>query len=329
MIMRRREFIALFGGAVVMAGYARAQTRKARIGVLWHAANEQEEAAFIAPLRQGFALLGYVEGRDFVLENRYAAEQPDLFERYARELAALKVDVLVAISPPAALAAKRATSTIPVVFCPVPDPVASGLVSSLARPGGNVTGIATVGYELMAKRVELLKEALPTLSHVALLLDSTNRLEPMDFVQTTSRAAAEKLGLKFSSVEARSTDDFGFAFGTVRERAIDAVLVAPNTLYFNERKKLADAALKYKVPTMVPAALFTKAGGLMSYGPDWPTLFRRIAHYVDKILKGEKPGDLPVEQPTHFQLVINVTTAKALGLAVPPTLVARADEVIE
>ena len=264
-----------------------------------------------------------------MLENRYPAEQPELFERYAHELAALKVDVLVAISHPAALAAKRATSTIPVVFCPVADPVALGLVSSLARPGGNMTGIATIGYELTAKRVELLKEALPMVSHVALLLDLSNRLDPMDFVQTTSRAAADKLGLNLSMIEARSADDFELAFGTVRQRQIDAVLVAPNTMYFNERRSLVDAALKYKVPAIAPAALFTKAGGLMSYGPDWPTLFRRIAHFVDKILRGQKPADLPVEQPTRFQLVINLTTAKALGITIPPTLLARADEVIE
>jgi putative ABC transport system substrate-binding protein len=192
-----------------------------------------------------------------------------------------------------------------------------------------MTGIATIGYELTAKRVELLKEALPTVSHVALLLDSSNRLDPMDFVQATSRAAADKLGLNLSMIEARSADDFELAFGTVRKRQIDAVLVAPNTMYFNERRSLVDTALKYKVPAIAPAALFTKVGGLMSYGPDWPTLFRRIAHFVDKILRGEKPADLPVEQPTHFLLVINLKTAKALGVTIPPSLLARADEVIE
>jgi putative ABC transport system substrate-binding protein len=327
--MNRRQLIALLCCTVAIPDHSQAQKRKARIGVLWHAANEQEEAAFIAPLRQGFAQLGYVEGTDFVLENRYAAEKPELFEHFAQELAALKVDVLVAISPPAAIAAKRATSTLPVVFCPVSDPVAFGLVSSLARPGGNVTGIATIGTEIVTKRVEILKEALPTISHVALLLDSTNRLDPVDFALTKSRAAAEKLGLKFSSIEARSANDFELAFDTVRKGAIGAVLVAPNTLYFNERKALADAALKYKVPIMAPAGLFTKAGGLMSYSPDWPTLFRRIAHYVDNILKGASPSDLPVEQPTQFQLVINLKTAKALGLTIAPALLARADEVVE
>jgi putative ABC transport system substrate-binding protein len=327
--MNRRELIALLCCTVAIPGHSQAQPRKARIGVLWHAANEQEEAAFIAPLRQGFAQLGYVEGKDFVLENRYPAEKPELFERFARELAALEVDVLVAISRPAAIAAKRATSTIPVVFCPVPDPVALGLVSSLARPGGNVTGISTIGPEILAKRVEILKEALPAISHVALLLDSTNRLDPVEFALTKSHAAAEQLGLKFSAIEARSANDFELAFDNVRKGAIGAVLVAPNTLYFNERKALADAALKYKVPIMAPAELFTKAGGLMSYSPDWPTLFRRIAHYVDKILKGANPSDLPVEQATHFHLVINLKTATALGLTIAPALLARADEVVE
>jgi putative ABC transport system substrate-binding protein len=328
--VRRREFIGLVGGAVAWPGVVRAQqtNRMPKIGVLWHAANEQEEAAFIAPLRKGFADLGYVEGKNLVLENRYPAEQLERFESFAAELVGLKIDVLVAISIPSALAAQRATSTIPIVFCPIPDPVGLKLVSSLARPGGNSTGVSSMAFDLAAKRVQLFKEAIPKLTRVALLLNSNSPYDVRRAIDE-SQPAGQLLGLALEAVEARAVGELASAFAALAEKRMDGVIVSQNALYFNERRKIAELALQHKMPTMVPADLFVEAGGLMSYGPDWPALFRKVGRYVDKILKGAKPGDLPVEQPTQFQLVLNLKTAQALGLEIAPEVLSRADRVIE
>ena len=328
--MKRREFIALVGALAWVSMPARAQpsARIPRIGVLWHAANEQEEAAFIAPLRKGFADLGYVEGKTLILENRYPAEQPERFESLAAELGSLNVDILVAISIPSALAAQRATSTIPIIFCPIPDPVGLKLVASLSRPGGNITGVSSRAFDLAAKRLQLFKEAIPILSHVALLLNPNSPYD-LQRAMEESRPATEFLKIRLEPVEARSADELDRAFTAIAERKMDGVVVSQNALYFNERKKLANLALHHRLPTMVPANLFVEAGGLMSYGPDWPALFRKLGAYVDKILKGSKPGDLPVEQPTQFQLVLNLKTARALGLQVAPEVLSRADKVIE
>jgi putative ABC transport system substrate-binding protein len=226
------------------------------------------------------------------------------------------------------LAAQRATSTIPIVFCPIPDPVGLKLVASLARPGGNITGVSSMAFDLAAKRVQLFKEAIPSLSRVALLLNPNS---PYDVKRAMdeSRPAAELLKLSLEPVEARSIDELGRAFASIAARGMNGVVVSQNALYFNERTKLADLALQHKLPTMVPADLFVEAGGLIAYGPDWPALFRKVGPYVDRILKGAQPADLPVEQPTQFQLVVNLKTAKALGLEISPQVVARADKVVE
>jgi putative tryptophan/tyrosine transport system substrate-binding protein len=328
--MRRREFIALLSTLAwsSMPASAQQSARIPRIGVLWHAVNEKEEAAFITQLRRGFTDIGYVEGKSLIFEHRYPAERPERFESLAAELVNLKVDVLVAISIPSALAAQRATSTIPIVFCPIPDPVGLKLVSSLARPGGNITGVSSMAFDLAAKRIQLFKEAVPTLTRVALLLNPDS---PYDVwrAMDESRPAAEHLNLSIEPFEARSVDDLDRAFASIGDRRMSGVIVSQNALFFNQRRKLAEVALQHKLPTMVPADLFVEAGGLIAYGPDWPALFRKVGPYVDKILKGAKPAELPVEQPTECQLVLNLKTAKALGVEVASQVVSRADKVIE
>jgi ABC-type uncharacterized transport system substrate-binding protein len=263
-----------------------------------------------------------------MFENRYPAEQPERFEAFAAELVALRVDVLVAISIPSALAAQRATPTIPIVFCPIPDPVGLKLVSSLARPGGNSTGVSSMAFDLAAKRVQLFKEAIPKLTRVALLLNSNSSYD-VSRAMDESQPAAQQLGLALEAVEAHAASELDSAFVAIAQKRMNGVIVSQNALYFNERRKIAELALQHKLPTMVPADLFVDAGGLMSYGPDWPALFRKVGPYVDKILKGAKPGDLPVEQPTQFQLILNLKTAQALGLQIAPEVLSRADKVIE
>ena len=328
--MRRREFIAALGGAAAWPVLARAQQgRKAPVvGVLWHAGSEREEAPFLAALRHGLADLGHVEGQNLVIENRFANEQYDRFNGLAAELAESKVDVLVAVSPAAAAAAKRATSTIPVVFVVVPDPVSSKLVESLARPGGNVTGLSNLVVDLSAKRLQLFKEAVMDLSRVALLV---NTGDPGIARRTVEEAqdAATRLSLTLQAIEIAQPGELDAVFSTLNRERVDGVMTTLDAMMFNERKRIADLALLQKLPVMVHNRQMVEAGGLISYGPSFPDLFRRAAAYVDKILKGEKPADIPVEQPTKFELVINLKTAKALGLTIPPTLLARADEVIE
>lgn len=328
--MQRREFITLLGGAAVWPLPARAQQprRVPVVGVLWHAANAQEEAAFSRPLKAGFTDLGYIEGKTIVFEERYPDEIKERFDAYAVELVGLKVDALIAGSIPAALACQRATSTIPVVLVANPDPVGLKLVASLARPGGNITGLSAVAFDLAAKRVQLLKEAISDLSRVALLVNPSdpngaNRL--ISEIQPT----ADRLQLSFQAFEIGSPAEFRGAFNKIAENHFGAVIVAQNSMYFQERKQIADLALANRLPTMVPADVFVEAGAFMSYGPNWPDIFYNAAGYVDRILKGAKPADLPVQQPTKFELAINLKTAKALGQNVPATMIARADKVIE
>lgn len=329
--MRRREFITLVGGAAAAWPVAARgeQPRKLPIvGVLWHAENAEKEVAFSRPLKQGFADLGYVEGKTIVFEERYPAEQQERFDAYAAELVALKVDALITGSIPAAFAAQRATATIPIVLVANPDPVGLKLVASLARPGGNITGLSAMAFDLAAKRVELLKEAIPSVSRVALLV---NPSDPNDANRLISelQPTAERLNVFFQAFEARSRADLKGAFKTISGVHFGAVVVTQNAMFFNERKQIADIALANRIPTMVPADVFVEAGALMSYGPSWPAIFQNAARYVDRILKGAKPADLPVEQPTKFELAINLKTAAALGQDIPSTMIARADKVIE
>ncbi len=329
--MKRRDFITLLGGAVVtwpLAARAQRTEKIPRIGLLWHAGNKEEEGNFFTSLQQGFHDLGYVEGRTLVLEHTYAAEQYERFNVNAAALVALKVDVLVAVTRPAAVAAQRATSTIPIVFTVVPDPVGLKLVASLAQPGGNITGLTHIATDIGAKRIEILKEAFPGLSRVGLLVnpnDPAVAQRNIDEAQT----AASRLSFIVQPVEVRSPEDFARAFAMIDQARLEGVVTGVDPMIYNERKRLAELAQARRLPTMVHVAEMVEAGNLMSYAPNYPALFRRTAAYVNKILKGTKPADLPVEQPTRFDLVINLKTAHAIGVTILPSLLLRADKVIE
>jgi putative ABC transport system substrate-binding protein len=326
--MLRRNFIVLVGGAITYPLAVQAQQSKKipRIGVLWHAANAEEEDVYLRILTKAFGDLGYLEGKSIGLEHRFPAEQPERFELLARELAESKVDVIIAVTGLGAAMAKKATRTIPVVFVLVPDPIGAGLIESLARPGGNLTGLSIMSIDLSGKRLGLLKEAVPNLPRVALLLDPREPIAAR--IIATAQNAAKGLGLSLRAVEIRSPDDIEPAFSAIAQEGFDAAMVA-GAMMFNERAHVGSAALKHRMPTLAIVGEMVPHGLLMSYGQDFPDYFRKAAGYVDKILKGAKPADLPVEQPTRFKLIINLKTAKTLGLTVPPTLLATADEVIE
>ena len=328
--MRRREVLVLICNAVAwpFAVQAQQESKIPRVGMLWHAANASEEAPYLGPFRQGLNDLGYVESKNIALEDRFAAEHYERFDGLAAELVQLKVDVLVAVTQPAALAAQRATTTIPIVFILVPDPVASKLVQSLAHPGGNITGLSQLAFDMSAKRVELLKQMVPTLSRIALLV---NPGEPEVTRRTfdESRAAANHLNVTLEQVEVRASDDLEQAFSVILEKNFDGVVITSDPMFFNERQRIGEWAISRKLPTMMFNGEMPKSGGLMSYSANNPALFRRAAAFVDKLLKGAKPADLPVELPTKFELVINLKTARALDMTVPPMLIVAADQVIE
>jgi putative tryptophan/tyrosine transport system substrate-binding protein len=329
--MRRRDLIkGIAGSAAAWPLAARAQQpiKIPRIGVLWHAGSEQEEAIYLGAMRQGFRDIGYVEGKTFLLENRFPNEQPDRMLSMAKELVALRVDVLVAVTASSALAAQRATARIPIVFVVVPDPVAIKLVDSLAKPGGNITGTSHITVELSAKRLEMLKAAISNLSRVALLVNPNDLVMSPRYI-AESQAAASTLGITVNPVNVRTLDDFGYAFDKIIGARLEAVSVGANGLFFQGREVMAQLSLKNRLPLIAYSKETFDAGAFMSYGADQVPMFQRTAVYVDKILKGEKPADIPVELPTKFQFRINLRTAKALGLNVPSALLVAADEVIE
>jgi ABC-type uncharacterized transport system substrate-binding protein len=329
--MKRREFITLLGGAVAawpLAARAQEARKTPRVGVLWHAASAEEEAVYLGALREGLADLGYVEGRNIVLENRFPAEKWERFISLAAELVQLKPDLLVAVSRPAAIAAQRATSTIPIVFSVVPDPVGDKLVETLARPGGNITGLSNMALDLSAKRIELLKEMVDGLSRVALLVNAGDPEGARRYIRE-SQAAADPLGITIEPVEVRGLGEIPNAFSRIDQLNVNGLVGTADSLFTVERRSIIQLAIERRLPMMMHSRETAQAGALMSYAPSYVLMLRRTAIYVDKILKGIKPADLPVEQPTKFELVINLNTAKALGLTVPPTLLARADEVIE
>ena len=325
--MRRREFIALVGGAAVWPVAAGAQQpgKVPTIGFLGGdtaAAMAQWTAAFVARLRE----LGWVEGRTVAIEYRWAEGSSDRLADIAAEFVRRKVDVIVTHSAEPVLAAKQATSVIPIVFGAAADPVGSGLVASLARPGGNVTGLSVQFTDLAGKRLELLREVVPNLRRLAIM---ANVGAPGAVLEVREvQAAARTLGVEATTSEIRRVEDIAPAFEALKDRA-EVLYVASDPLINTNRLRITTLALTARLPTVYAFREYVEAGGLMSYGANFPDLFRRAADYVDKILKGAKAGDLPVEQPTKFELVINLKTAKALGLTVPPTLLARADEVIE
>jgi len=330
MISRRTFLCGLTLGTLSMPLAAEGQqaTKVARIG--WLGADTAAVSHLYEAFRQGLHDLGYVEGRNLVIEYRSAEGKYDRLPALAAELVALKVDVIVAGSTLAAVAATQAIRTIPIVFASAADPVERGFVTSLARPGGNVTGLSGLGPELVGKCLELLKQAVPGISRVAILWEPGamgERTEKDRLKQ--AEVAARALGVRPQFVEARGPADIDRAFSDMIEAHAGALTVLPSTMFVIERRRLVDLAAKNRLPAMYITREFVDAGGLMAYGSNLADLFRRAATYVDKILKGAKPADLPVEQPTKFEFVVNLKTAKALGLTIPPSLLQRADELIQ
>jgi putative ABC transport system substrate-binding protein len=311
-----------------LAAEAQQAGQAARIGYL--AANLTVSPHMNEAFRQGLRDLGYVDGRSVVIEYRDAEGKYDRLPALAAELVALKVDVIVAADTPAALAAKQATRTLPIVFIGAGDPVTIGLVTSLARPGGNVTGLSLLAPELVGKRLELLKQAVPGVGRVAALWQPgfVGERTEKDMLKEVE-VAARALRVQLQYVEARGPADFDRAFSDMTRARADALTVLGSAMFANERRRVVDLAAKNRLPGVYGFREYVDAGGLMAYGPNVADLFQRAAIYADKILKGAKPGDLPVEQPTKFELVINRKTAKALGLTIPPSVLGRADQVIE
>jgi putative ABC transport system substrate-binding protein len=325
--MRRREFIALLGTSTLpwtLPANAQSGRKIARIGVLWHAGSAEEEREYLTVLVKAFGDLGYIEGKNVEFLHRFPAEQLGRYPILARELVDSNVDVAIAVSPPGAVAFKQITSTIPIVFVIVTDPISLGLVASLAHPGSNLTGLSLLAIDLSGKSLALLKEAAPNLSNVALFLDPQAQRPLIP----AYAAAAKSLGLSFRSVEIAAPDAIEPAFTQAQSERVDGVVVTGSML-FNERARVGASALAHGVPAISNVSEMVPHGLLMSYGPDFPDYFRKAAGYTDKILRGAKPADLPVEQPTRFKQAINLKTAKALGLTIPPSLLVTTDEVIE
>jgi putative tryptophan/tyrosine transport system substrate-binding protein len=326
--VKRWEFIKLLSGAAVgwsLAASAQRQPKIPRVGCIF-VSNPTSNKHLVEAFRQGLRELGYVEGQTIVLELRWAEGRLERIQELVAELVGLKVDVLVAVTTPAALVAKNATQTIPIVMV-AGDPVGLGLVASLARPGGNVTGLSYLTEAIMAKRLQLLKELVPGLARVGVLKNPMEPGHPIYWKET--EVAAQRLGVALEPVEVRGPEDFEAAFATFNQRNAQALLLLGDGLTYTYRSRITALAASSRLPAMYGFRAFPYAGGLMSYGPSDVFFFRRFAAFVDKILKGAKPADLPVEQSTKFELAINVKVAKALGLTIPPSLLARADEVIE
>jgi len=322
----RREFITLVGGAAAWPLAARAQPAKvARIGFLG-LVSSSSHASRVAAFRAGLRDLGWIEGRNLVIEFRWAEGNYDRLPALAEELLRLNIDVLVTHGATGALAAKKATSTIPIVITAVGDMLALGLVSSLSRPGGNVTGLSLFAAELTAKRLELIKEAVPSVTRVAILLNPGNA--STQFVLSETEATAKAAGVELRALEARQATDFARVFAAMADQQVGALVIHEDTMLNANANALAIFAAVRQLPSSgFPE--FVRAGGLLAYGINFPDTDYRAAAFVDKILKGAKAADLPVERSTKFNFTINLQTAKALGLEVPPTLLARADEVIE
>lgn len=331
MIARRSVLVALGMGSISAALPALAQQAgtRPRVGVLWHAGSAEEEKVPLGGLVEGFRNLGYVDGKNIVLEHRFPNEQPERFFSLAVELAQMKVDVLIAVTRQAAVAAQRATATIPIVFIAVPDPVGSKLIASLGRPGGNITGLTNMAVELVPKRLQVLKEAVPGLSRMALLVNASVPEAARSYVEV-AQTVTRPLGVILQPVEIRTPADIEPAFSLITQSRLQGVCLTSDGLIYVEQERLAQLALDRKLPLIGYTRDMAKwTGMLMTYGPSNVALFARAAYFVDKILKGVKPGDLPVEQPTKIELIVNLKTAKVLGLRIPPSVLLRADEVIE
>jgi putative ABC transport system substrate-binding protein len=329
--MRRRTFISLLGSAAAPRPLTvRAQQLSNKIpvvGVLWHAGSAEEEDIYFSTLVKAFHDLGYVEGKNIHLEHRFPAENPDRFRILARELVDLKPDAIIAVTNLGAVQVKTAASIIPIVVILSYDPVGMGLIESLARPGGNITGTSLMAIDLSGKRLELLKQAVPNLSRVALLTDP--KTDPVrERTIKANQAAAQTVGIALWSIDLTGPEDVEPAFSKIGQEHADDLVLGTGSAMWNMRERIGASAIAHKLPAVTYVAEEVPYGLLLSYGQDFPDFFRRAAGYVDKILKGAKPADLPAEQPTKFKLVLNLKTAKALGLTIPQTLIVSADEVI-
>jgi putative ABC transport system substrate-binding protein len=328
--IKRRDFITLLGGAVAawpLAARAQQPAAKVpRIGFLGNSTADLE-ANLVGPFRDGLRALGYEEGRNIVIEYRWAEGEYERFPALIAELVASNVDVIVTAGTPASLAVKKATTTIPLVMVAVGDPVATGLVASLARPGGNITGLTSISSEMEGKRLELLREVVPKVSHIAVLWNAASPIQVIE--EGEVRAAAGVLGVKMLSLGVRTREEIDDALATIIRERPDALLVLADRLFLHHRTRIIDFAAQERLPGVHAYRELIEAGGLMSYGPSYADMHRRAAAYVDKILKGAKPADLPVERPVKFELVVNLKAAKALGLTIPPSVIFRADEIIE
>jgi len=325
--MRRREFLGVLCGATAWPLAARAQQPGKRptigfLGATTAAAQSEWTAAFAERLRE----LGWIEGRTVAIEYRWAEGRSERLAELAAELVRLKVDVILTHNTPPVLAAEQATSVIPIVFATAADPVGTGVVAGLARPGGNVTGLSSESTDLAGKRIELLREVVPALRRFAILANPDNPYVALEVRE--EQVAARTLGLEVALFEIRRAEDIAPAFDGVKGR-VEALCILADPLLFTHRLRINTLALGARLPTMHGVREYVEASGLMSYGPNWPDQWRRAANYVDKILRGAKPADIPVEQPTKFDLIINLTTAKALGLTIPEAFLLRANELIE
>jgi putative tryptophan/tyrosine transport system substrate-binding protein len=322
--MRRREFIALLGGAIVSPSSAHAQQVRT-IGLLG-SGSEAAQREWTAAFGQRIAQLGWIEGGNLKIAYRWAEGRNERFAEFAAELVRLNVDLILTHNTVPTLVTKQATSTIPIVFATAGDPVGSGIVASLARPGGNVTGLSGQAPDTAGKRIELLRELMPGLERLAVLTETGNPYAALDVKEV--EGAARTFNIQVQTVELRPGDDIDVALSFLKGR-VQALYVLPIPLFFANRVQINTGSLVAGLPTMYVIREYVQAGGLVSYGPNWPSMWRRAADLVAKVLNGVKPGDIPIEQPTQFDLVINARTAKTLGLSVSPALLARADEVIE
>jgi putative ABC transport system substrate-binding protein len=327
MIPRRAFLVTATGGLLAAPLVTRAQEGKRhRIGFLGNS-TAALEANLVGPFREGLRDLGYVEGRDVMIEYRWAEGRYERFPALVAELISLKTDVIVTAGTPAALATKNATAMIPVVMVAVGDPVGTGLVASLARPGGNLTGLVSIAPDLEGKRLELLREVVPNLSHVVVLANPANPFHRLSEAQV--HAAAKVLRLRVQVVGVRAESELDSAFDVISRERPDALVMLADRLFLHHRARIADFAARNRLPGVYAYSELIEAGGLMSFGPSYPGMHRRAAYFVDRILKGSRPADLPMEQPSKFELVVNLKAAKALRLRIPPSLLLQADRVIE
>jgi len=325
--MRRREFITLLGGvAVTWPLAANAQSKTPRIGFMGNS-TAALEANLVDAFREGLREHGYEEGRNIVIEYRWADGKYERFPALVAELIAGNVEVIVTAGTPAALAMKKATTTVPLVMVAVGDPVGTGLVPSLARPGANLTGLSSVAPDLEGKRLQLLREVVPALSHVAMFINSLNPFHVSSMRQ--ARAAAQTMGIKLQLHDIRKSEDLDDAFAAIRKERPDAVLILADRVFLHNRERMIDFTKEQRLPNVNAYKELVEVGGLMSYGPSYEDMHKRAAIYVDKILKGAKPADLPIEQPSKFTFIVNLKAAKALGVTVPSQLLGLADELID